>query len=302
MAIKNTFMKKSARKEARTGYLMIAPLMIGLLIFSVRSFFVNFYYSFTNKSAFGNPKFIGLANYEKLFHSDKFYAALGNTFLYVLLCVPFVIAISLLLAVLLNKGINLTGFYRTLIFIPAVTMPAAIGLIWKWILNYEFGLLNAIIRILGGQPQAWLSDPNYVLLSVSAVLIWADVSLRMIVFLAGLQNIPKSLYEAAEIDGANNRTKFFKITLPMLSPTIFFVTLMEIIGVFQIFDFIYLMIPMNSSGMPAARSLVSYFYEEAFVRNNRGYGSAITVILFIIIFIITMIQMKLQKKWVFTES
>ena len=263
---------------------------------------MHFYYSFTNKSAFGNPKFIGLANYEKLFHSDKFYAALENTFLYVLLCVPFVIAISLLLAVLLNKGINLTGFYRTLIFIPAVTMPAAIGLIWKWILNYEFGLLNAIIRLLGGQPQAWLSDPNYVLLSVSAVLIWADVSLRMIVFLAGLQNIPKSLYEAAEIDGANNRTKFFKITLPMLSPTIFFVTLMEIIGVFQIFDFIYLMIPMNSSGMPAARSLVSYFYEEAFVRNNRGYGSAITVILFIIIFIITMIQMKLQKKWVFTES
>ncbi len=302
MKLSEMFKKKSARSEARAGYLMITPLMIGLLVFSVYSFFINFYYSFTNKSAFGQVKFIGLKNYEKLFQSEKFFTALQNTFLYVLLCVPFVIAISLLLAVLLNQGFKGTGIYRTLIFIPAVTMPAAIGLIWKWILNYEFGLLNAIIRQFGGQPQAWLSDPDYVLVSVSAVLIWADVSLRMIVFLAGLQNIPKALYEAAEIDGANRVTQFFKITLPMLSPTIFFVSLMEMIGVFQIFDFIYLMIPMNSSGMPAARSLVSYFYEEAFVRNNKGYGSAITVVLFFIIFIITMIQMKLQKKWVFTEG
>ncbi len=159
-----------------------------------------------------------------------------------------------------------------------------------------------MIRLFGGEPRAWLSDPQYVLFSVSAVLIWADISLRMIIFLAGLQGIPKSLYEAAEIDGASAATKFFRITLPMLSPTIFFVSLMEMIGVFQIFDFIYLMIPVNSSGMPAARSLVSYFYEEAFIRNNKGYGSAITVVLFVIIFIITLFQLKMQKKWVYTES
>lgn len=300
--IQNKVKNKFARKEAITGYLMISPLMIGLLIFYVYSFIINIYYSLTNKSAFGTPDFIGLKNYEKLFNSDKFYSALSNTFLYVLICVPFVVVISLLLAYLLNQGIKGTGLYRTLIFIPAVTMPAAIGLIWKWIMNYEFGLLNALIRLFGGEPRAWLSDPQYVLFSVSAVLIWADISLRMIIFLAGLQGIPKSLYEAAEIDGANAATKFFRITLPMLSPTIFFVSLMEMIGVFQIFDFIYLMIPVNSSGMPAARSLVSYFYEEAFIRNNKGYGSAITVVLFVIIFIITLFQLKMQKKWVYTES
>ncbi len=294
--------KLYARKEALTGYLMISPLMIGLFVFFVYSFVLNIYYSLTNKSTFGEPVFIGLKNYQKLFASDKFFSALSNTFLYVLICVPFVVVISLLLAYLLNQGVRGTGIYRTLIFIPAVTMPAAIGLIWKWILNYKFGILNYVISALGGEPKAWLSDHKYVLFSVSAVLIWADISLRMIIFLAGLQGIPKSLYEAAEIDGANSTTKFFRITLPILSPTIFFVTLMEMIGVFQIFDFIYLMIPVNSSGMPAARSLVSLFYDEAFVRGNKGYGSAITVVLFLIIFILTLVQLKFQKKWVHTEG
>lgn len=290
------------RKEMITGYLMIAPLLIGLGIFFVYSFFVNIFYSLTNKKTFGAIKFIGFRNFEKLFASEKFYSALTNTFLYVLICVPLVIVISLLLATLLNRNVKGSGVYRTLIFLPAVTMPAAIGLIWKWILNYEFGLLNAVLRGLGIPAVAWLSDKSVVLISVSAVLIWADVSLRMIVFLAGLQGIPKVLYEAAEIDGADEKTKFFRITLPMLSPTIFFVSLMEMIGVFQIFDFIYLMIPPNSSGMPAARSLVSYFYEEAFVRGNRGFGSAVTVVLFVIILVITLIQLHLQKKWVYHEG
>lgn len=298
------FMRKRSemkRKEILTGYLMISPLLIGLGVFFVYSFFVNIYYSMTNKKTFGAIRFTGFRNFEKLFGSEKFWSVLSNTFKYVLICVPLVIIISLILAVLLNRNVRGTGVYRTLIFLPAVTMPAAIGLIWKWIFNYEFGILNAGIGAFGGERIAWLSDKNFVLCAISAVLIWADVSLRMIVFLAGLQAIPKSLYEAAEIDGADETTRFFRITIPLLSPTIFFAALMEMIGVFQIFDFIYLMISPNSAGLPAARSLVSYFYDEAFIRGNHGYGSAITVVLFLIILIVTGLQLALQKKWVYQE-
>lgn len=290
------------RKEILTGYLMIGPLLIGLGVFYVYSFFINIFYSMTNKKTFGAIKFVGLRNFEKLFASEKFWTALGNTFKYVVICVPLVIVISLLLAILLNRNVSGTGIYRTLIFLPAVTMPAAIGLIWKWIFNYEFGVINAAVSAFGGERIAWLSDKSVVLLAVATVLIWADVSLRMIVFLAGLQGIPKALYEAAEIDGASETTMLFKITLPMLSPTIFFAALMEMIGVFQIFDFIYLMISANSAGLPAARSLVSYFYDEAFVRGNHGFGSAITVVLFAIILIMTALQLYFQKKWVYQEG
>ena len=208
------FMRKRSemkRKEILTGYLMVSPLLIGLGVFFVYSFFVNIYYSMTNKKTFGAIRFTGFRNFEKLFGSEKFWSALSNTFKYVLICVPLVIIISLILAVLLNRNVRGTGVYRTLIFLPAVTMPAAIGLIWKWIFNYEFGILNAGIGAFGGERIAWLSDKNFVLCAISAVLIWADVSLRMIVFLAGLQAIPKSLYEAAKIDGADETTRFFRI-------------------------------------------------------------------------------------------
>lgn len=292
---------RTARREALIAYLFISPLVIGLGIFYVYSFFVNIYYSFTDKGSFGDPKWIGLKNYAKLFATDKFYGALTNTLLYVVICVPFVVVLAILMAVLLNSKIRGTGMYRTLIFLPAVTMPAAIGLVWKWVFNYEFGILNAALRGLGLQTVAWLSDPSVALISVSIVLIWSDISTRMIILLAGLQSIPGVYYEAAEIDGARPLSRFFRITLPLLSPSIFFVTIMEVIGVFQIFDFIYLMIPQNSSGQAAARSLVSYFYESAFVSFKKGYGASVTVVLFAIIVVVTIFQMVMQKKWVHYE-
>lgn len=231
------------KKEIMTGYGMIAPLMAGVLIFFIVAFFQNFYYSFTDKSSFGKPRFIGLENYVQLLGDEAFYRALANTLLYVVICVPLVVVLAVALAVLLNEKIRGIGIFRVCIFLPAVTLPAAIGLLWKWLMNYKFGIFNEILGAFGAEPVAWLSEPDLVLYSICIVFIWASVAYQVIVLLAGLQGIPLCYQEAAQIDGANKRQQFFKITLPLLSPSIFFVCVTTIINVFQIFDFIYLMIP-----------------------------------------------------------
>lgn len=289
---------KLRQGEAAAGYAMIAPLMLGLFLFYVFSFGQNIYDSFTNKSSFGIPTFIGLQNYIKLFNAPYFYQSLFNTLAYVVICVPLVVAIAVVLASLLNTGINGTGLYRTLVFLPAVTLPAAIALMWKWLLNYQFGLINALLKILGTGTLAWLSDPQVVLYAVSLVFIWSSVSYQVIVLLAGLQGIDRSYYEASRIDGAGPLQQFFSITLPLLSPSIFFVTVTSIINVFQIFDIIYLIIPQYTSGSAASRSLASYFFEEAFIKFHKGYGAAIAVVLFVLILLVTLFQMTMQKKWV----
>ncbi|MDR2759323.1 MAG: sugar ABC transporter permease [Spirochaetaceae bacterium] len=289
------------RREALWSYIFIAPFLAGLGVFYLYAFFNNIYISFTNKRTFGIPAFIGLQNFVKLFGDPRFRSSLGNTLKYVLFCVPAVIIFSTLIACLLNSKIKFTGLYRTLIFIPAVTMPAAIGLVWRWMMNYEFGLINAFLGLSGAAPLAWLSDPNLSLPAVSIVLVWADVSTKMVILLAGIQGIPRIYYEAATIDGAGNIRCFFTITIPLLSPMIFFCLIMESIGVFQIFDFIYLMIPRLSSGMPGARSVIWLFYDEAFARSNEGYASAVTVVLFFIILAITVIQLVVRRRWVYEE-
>ncbi len=286
------------RGEAVAGYAMIAPLFIGLAVFYIFAFGQNIYDSLTNKSSFGVPDFVGIANYIKLFKTPYFYQALQNTLLYVVICVPLVVVFSVLAAVLLNTGVRGTGLYRTLAFLPAVTLPAAIALMWKWLLNYEFGLINAGLNALGIGSVAWLSDPKVALYAVSLVFVWSSVSYQVIVLLAGLQGISRSYYEAARIDGASSLKQFRYITLPLLSPSIFFVMVTSIINVFQIFDIIYLIIPQYSSGTAASRSLATYFFEEAFIKFQKGYGAAIAVALFVLIMIVTLLQMWLQKRWV----
>lgn len=281
---------------------MILPLMAGVAVFFIGAFFQNIYYSFTNKSSFGVPKFIGLQNYMQLFQDADFYRALLNTLLYVVICVPVVVVLSVLLAVLLNTKVKGIGLYRVCLFLPAVTLPAAIGLLWKWLLNYKFGLINEILGTVGIGPVAWLSDSGVVLISISVVFIWASVAYQVIILLAGLQGIPGCYQEAARIDGANGVKRFFKITLPLLSPSIFFVCVTTMINVFQIFDFIYLMIPQGSSGTEASRSLVTYFFEQSFVKFHKGYGAAVSLMLFLLILVITAIQLVCQKKMVFYDD
>lgn len=292
---------KRAKKEAAAAYLFILPFMAGIFIFNVYAFIQNVIISFTNKKSFGVAQFIGFDNYVRLFGDEKFYAALLNTLKYIVICVPAIMILSLLIAIALNTSIKGIGIYRTLIYLPIITLPTAVGLVWKWLFNNQFGLINAALSKLGIQGPAWLSDPKVSLYAVCIVLIWSSIGTAVIIFLAGLQGISRTYYEAAEIDGASGIQKFFSITFPLLSPTTFMLLVTEIIGFFQVFDMIFLMISSTSSGMSGARSIVMLFYEEAFTKFNKGYGAAMANILFLIILVITVIQMKLQKKWVYYE-
>ncbi|MGL6154296.1 MAG: carbohydrate ABC transporter permease [Cetobacterium sp.] len=291
-------MRKDKLNNYIWAYIMIFPLVIGIGIFYIFPFFQNIYFSLTNLGAFGQYEYIGMKNYEKLISDPKMYRALKNTFMYVLFSVPFGISCSILIATLLNSKIKGLTIYRVLYFLPAVTMPTAIAMVWKWLYNKEFGLLNIILGNFGIEPRTWLSDPKLALYAVIIVAIWASIGYNMVILLAGLQGIPKMYYEAALIDGANPVVMFFKITLPLLSPTIFFVTVMTFISSFQMFDLIFMMVSRNNPAFESTMTIVYFFYTNAFQMSEKGYAAAIAVVLFIIIFIFTIIQMKLQKKLV----
>ncbi|KQX65837.1 MULTISPECIES: carbohydrate ABC transporter permease [unclassified Paenibacillus] len=281
------------------AYIMIMPLMLGLLVFYIWPVFQTFYFSFTEWGAFGKYTWTGLANYKMLFTDKELLHAIRNTSIYIVLAVPIGIILSILLAVLLNQQVKGLSIYRTMYFLPVVTMPAAIAMVWKWLYNSDFGLINYLLGLLSIPGPHWLTDNRTALLSIIIVAIWCSIGSHMIIFLSGLQGISSSYYEAASIDGAGAVTKFMRITIPLLTPTIFFVLVTSLIGAFQVFDFIYMMV--GDIVMESTQSIVFLYYKYGFLKNNKGYASSIAVLLFTIIMIITYIQMKIQKKWVHYE-
>jgi multiple sugar transport system permease protein len=287
-----------AWKDILSGYIMIAPLMIGLFIFYLWPVFQTFYFSFTKWGAFGKYKWTGLTNYEHLLHDPDLGRALLNTVVYILLSVPGSLILAILVAVLLNQKIRGVGIYRTLYYLPAVTMPAAIAMVWRWLYNGDYGLINYLLSLVGLHGPRWLSDPAIALYSIILVAIWGAIGSNMILFLAGLQGIPSVYYEAAAIDGAGTLPRFFRITLPLLSPTIFFALVTSLIGAFQVFDLIFLMTGPNSPALDATKTIVYLFYQYAFITNDKGYAAAIAVLLFVIILVITLVQFRLQRRWV----
>lgn len=290
-------------EEIGTAYLFILPMFAGLLFFSVIPFVQNILYSFRKMGTFGEGTYIGLKNYAKLLQDETFWRALRNTAFYALVGVPAVVILSIIFANLLNKKIKFRTVYRTLLYIPAVTMPAAISILWRWILNYQYGILNYFLEKIGLERIAWLGDVRYVRWAIVLVLVWSMTSYYTIIMLASMQGIDHTYYEAARLDGATASQQFFKITLPLLTPMIFFSIIMVTIGILQIFDFIYLMVERTSLSYQYSYSLVTYFYECAFNKTSmRGYGAAITVVLAIIIMIITVIQMVCRKYWVHSEN
>jgi multiple sugar transport system permease protein len=293
-------MSKKA-KYNYSAYLYIAPIVLGISVFYVYAFFKNIFLSFNDVGIFGLAKWVGFGNFRSLFQDPIFLRALWNTFFYAGLGVPLALVPAIGIAWLLNQKIKGRSIYRTAIFIPAITLPAAIGLLWRWLFNGQYGLINRFLSWFGVRPIQWLGDPKIVRWSILIVLIWASISYMVIILLAGIQRIPSMYYDAAQVDGANNLQIFFKITLPLLSPTIFFVTVVSLIGFFQIFDVIFLMIQQDSVAYQYAESLVTYFYRQAFTLDQRGYGAAISTILLILIFFITAIQFRLQKRWVHYE-
>ena len=301
MKVKKESLGRLKRKEAITAYIFIAPMFLGLLVFSIGPFFQNILYSFRKMGTFGNGTFVGLSNYQKLLQDDTFWLALRNTFFYAIVGVPLVVFFSIFFANLVNKNIRGRTLYRTLLYIPAITMPAAISILWRWILNYQYGILNYLLEKIGLQRISWLGDVHYVRWAIILVLVWSMVSYYTIIMLAAMQGIDKSYYEAAKIDGATNRQLFFKITMPLLGPMIFFTMIMVTIGILQIFDFIYLMVDRTTYSYTYSMSLVTYFYECAFNKSSmRGYGAAISVVLALIIMVITIIQMIVKKYWMKT--
>ncbi|BDZ65193.1 carbohydrate ABC transporter permease [Agromyces mangrovi Wang et al. 2018] len=281
--------------------MFIGPMAIGLAAFylwpTVRTFFM----SFTDAGPFSGGSFVGLDNYFALFQDPELLGALRNTAVYTIIAlvgIPIAVAIA---ALLNTAGLKGRGVYRTLYFIPVVTMPAAIGLVWRLIYNGDYGILNQALGIIGIEGRSWLTDGSTALAAIVVVGIWAGLGTAIVIFLAGLQGIPKSLMEAAELDGAGPVRKFFSITIPMLSPSIFFVSVITVIGALQVFDLIYMMLGRNNPALPEIRTVVFLFYEAGFVDNHRGYAAAIAMVLLVIILVLTAIQFRLQKKWVHYE-
>ncbi len=258
--------------------------------------FQTIYQSFFKTGDFGRGNiFIGMENYIKMFGDAEVWQAVLNTFKYAIVEVPFSIAIALVLAVLLNRKMMGVSAYRTIFFLPMVAAPAAIAMVWRWLFNSEFGLLNHIF----GTSINWISDPAIAVFAIAGIGIWSIIGYNMVLFLAGLQEIPRDYYEAASIDGATGINQFFNITVPLLSPTIFFVTITRVIGGLQVFDLIFMVMDKNNPALYKTQSIVYLFYQNSFVENNKGYGSTIVVLLIAIIMVVTVFQMIAQKKWVY---
>jgi len=293
--------KTSSKRDRRDwiwGYGMIAPLVIGLFVFYFYPFFQSIYMSFTKTGAFNRSTWNGIANYTELLTDETFWQSLKNTLIYVIVTVPVGIMLSLVLAALLNSKIRGTSFYRTVYFLPSVTMAAAISLVWKWIYNGDYGLLNAILGMFGVKGISWLTNPTTVMIAIGVVGVWCSCGYNTIILLAGLQGVSSTYYEAAALDGAGPLYVFRKITFPLVSPTIFFVMVTSLINGLKVFDMVYMMVPTASPVYKQAQTVVMYFYRNAFDYGNKGYASTIAVAMFALIMLLTVIQMWAQKHWV----
>lgn len=303
-------MKKNHRKKKNSamthdknhtgwGLFLVAPTIIGLLVLNIIPFFQTIYLSFTDARGFQEPSFIRFDNYIKLFSDPEFWKSFANTFQYALFQVPLTLIISLLMAVFLHQKVKGVSVFRTLYFLPMVASGVAISMVWKYFFNSEYGLLNNLLKTIGlpGDTR-WLTNPNVVLWTVILVGVWQSLSSNIIILLSGLQEIPDEYYESSSIDGAGKIRQFFTITIPLLSPQIFFVLITTVIGAMQVFDTIFVMIESSSPAITDVQSISYMYYNESFVLNNRGYGATIAVVLLIIILIFTVIQLRGQKKWV----
>ncbi|WP_306203956.1 carbohydrate ABC transporter permease [Actinoplanes sp. RD1] len=288
--------------EALWGYAFIAPTALGLGLFYLWPVLQTAYFSFTEWGAFGGHTFSGLTNYERLVHDPEMGRALVNTFAYTLLGL-LSIPLAIVFAALLNRKMRGVSVYRTFFFLPVVTMPVAVAMVWRWLYNGDYGLINYVLSLAGVDGPNWVADPDTALYALVVVGVWSSVGYNLIIFLAGMQAIPADYYEAASLDGAGAFRQFFRITLPLLSPTAFFVSVVSVIGSLQLFDLVYVIGGSGAAAranpaFPRLQTVVQLFYDRAFVTNDRGYGAAIVMVLLLIIVVLTAIQFRLQKRWV----
>jgi multiple sugar transport system permease protein len=293
----NFKLKKYNKQQAIFGILFMMPWFIGFIIFGLYPMIMSVYYSLCRYDVLRIPQFIGLGNYQKLIFEDPyFWTSISNTLIYTVLRVPLCIIGSLLLAVLVNNAVRGVKFFRTIYFIPSIVTGVVLSVVWLWMFNPQFGLINSFLAYLGIPGPLWLLDPNWSKPSMVLMSVWSIGGGRMLVFLAALQGIPKHLYEAVDIDGGGWWAKFRNVTVPMLSPVIFLWSVLEIIFSLQVFVEAYIMTqggPLNSTMFYNL-----YLYNKAFNDFEMGYASALAWLLLIISLIITVIQFRLSKRWV----
>ena len=303
-------------KWKASPYLYILPAFVLLFAFRMMPIVMSFVISFYKWTIVGTGDFIGLENYIRMMKDDKFWQSMLNTFWMVIMVVPASIVFSLFFAVLLNQIKALKSLFRIVYFLPFVTSIVAVSIVWKIIFNEQTGLANTFLGLFGIQPQGWLSEargifeiffsgigisipkwiagPSQALFAIIIMTVWKGLGYNTIIYLAGLQNIPKDYYEAAEIDGAGKIKQFFKITIPLVSPTTYYVLMMTTIVTFQAFAQIYL---MTDKGGPSGTTnlIVYYIYQKGFDAQDMGYASAVALVLFIIILTLTLLQKRLEK-------
>lgn len=296
-------MTKREKKEARAGWLFISPWVIGFICLTGGPLLFSLYASFTNYNMTSRMDFIGLENYIRMFRKDPvFWKALGNTLYYVLLAVPSSCVCAIFLATLLNRKVKGTPVFRMLFYLPTVLSGVAVYQLWIQLLAPKSGLINSALRLIGIEGPSWLSDPSWTKPSLVMMRVWA-LGTSMLLYLSSMNSVSRDLYEAADIDGANFLQKFRKITLPQISPIIFFDIITNMTGAFQVFQEALVM-SKNGKGDPAG-SLLFYnlhIYDEAFTRYNMGYASAMAWFLLVIVMTITLINLVASKYWVHTEE
>lgn len=286
---------KWKRHEGIAGVLFAAPWMIGFIGLTAYPMLLSLIYSFADYNILESPTFIGFENYTTMFNDPLFYTSLYNTVYYVVFGVPLGMLIGLGIALLLNKSIKGIAIYRTLYYLPSIVPLVASTVLWNWMFNPSFGILTSAVEAIGLTAPGWLSDPGFAKNSLILMSLWTAGS-GMIIYLAGLKNIPQVYYDASDIDGASAMQKFFRITLPLLSPTLFYQLIIGLIGGFQVFTQAFIL----TSGGPNDSTLfyVLYLFNNAFKFWKMGYASALSWVLFIIIMMFTLINFLLSKYWV----
>ncbi|MCM0646911.1 sugar ABC transporter permease [Clostridium swellfunianum] len=285
---------KNSTKESLVGWSFILPMLIGFCIFCFIPIITSLGISFTDWNLLQAPKFVGLQNYTRLIKDSSFIKCVSNTLFFVLTMVPSILVISLILALILNKGLKGRGFFRAAFYIPCITSTVAISMVWLWIYGPQNGVLNSVLGTFGISSVDWLGNPLTAKPALVIMRIWQASGYYMLMFLAGLQTIPDSLYEVAEIDGATKWEKIRHITLPLLAPTMFLVIILLTIESFNIFEAVYVMTEGGPAG--ATDTLMYYIYHNGFRLYNMGYASSIAWFLFLVLIVLTLIQFKFKKE------
>ncbi|HEY0187603.1 MAG TPA: sugar ABC transporter permease [Cellulomonas sp.] len=282
-------------RRSITGWTFILPNFVGFAVLTLVPVLTLFYYAFTKWNVFGSATFNGLDNWTRMLHDSSFWTATWNTFYYAGIHIPLTLVLSLGLAILLNQKLRGVAFFRTAAFFPYITSIVAVAVVWNMLFSEDYGPINEFLRLIGvSDPPGWTASADWSMPAVIIVGTWREMGYYMLLFLAGLQTIPAELYEAARMDGAGAWSRFRHVTIPMLRPTTFFVTIMLTIGSFKVFDLILVM----TEGGPGQSTLVlsQFIYQKGFVENDFGYASAVSIVLFGICMLVTIVQFLVNRR------